>query len=249
MPARVKGGALLSETLAQYSSMMVLEKTYGQEHVRKFYDFAMDYYLRGRSGAASPEVPLLGVEDQSYLYYQKGAVAMYTLREQIGEQRVNSALRRYLGKHRSAGPPYPTAFDLYAELRSVTPDSLQYLLQDLFEEVTLWDVRTDSASTEATSNGEYRVTLQVQAAKVRIDAVGKEIEVPMNDLVEIGVFAPGRTEKDLGAPLYLQQHRIRSGQQSISVTVARAPARTGIDPYKKLIQRKTDDNIASVDVR
>ena len=53
---------------------------------------------------------------------------MYTLREQIGEERVNTALRRYLEKHRDAGPPYPTSRDLYAELRAVTPDSLQSLL-------------------------------------------------------------------------------------------------------------------------
>ena len=36
----------------------------------------------------------------------------------------------------------PTSRDLLAELRAVTPDSLQYLLTDLFETITLWDVRT-----------------------------------------------------------------------------------------------------------
>src|SRR3990172_4233949 len=107
----------------------------------------MERYLNGRADQ-SREVPLLEVTDQPYIAYRKGAIAMYTLREQIGEERVNEALRRYFEKYRDAGPPYPTSRDLYAELRAVTPDSLQYVLTDLFETVTLWDVRTERAIVE-----------------------------------------------------------------------------------------------------
>jgi aminopeptidase N len=248
VPARVKGAALLTETLAQYSSMMVLERTYGEQHARKFYDFAMDYYLRGRSAAVRPEVPLLRVEDESHLYYQKGALAMYTLREQLGEPALNAALRRLLERHRSPGPPYPTALDLYAELRSAAPQPLHGLLRDLFEEVTFWDVRTESALVEATGDGAHRVTLQVHASKRRVDALGKEAEVPMDDLVDIGVFARPGAGEARGEPLYLRQHRLRSGRQSVVVTVARPPAQAGVDPYKKLIQKRSDDNVEAVEV-
>jgi len=246
--ARVQGAALLTETLAQYSSMMVMEKTFGPEQVRRFYDYEMDLYLNGRRVFVNREVPLLKVEGQSYLYYHKGAVAMYTLRDHIGEERVNTALRHYLAKYRSAGPPYPTSLDLYAELRSVTPDSLQSLLRDLFEEITLWDVKIERASTQRTDSGAYRVTLEIKASKLRADSIGVETEVPMNDLVEIGVFAGAESERGPGEPLYLQRHRIRSGQQTIIVTVAREPARAGIDPYMKLIERETDDKVVPVEM-
>jgi hypothetical protein len=81
------------------------------------------------------------------------------------------------------------------------------------------------------------VTLDVQAAKVRSDSVGNDTAVAMNDLVELGVFAEPRPGERVGAPLYLGKHRIRSGQQSMTVTVPTRPARAAVDPYHKLITR------------
>lgn len=204
----------------------------------------MDRYLRRRAEMGR-DVPLLEVEDQPWIYYGKGAVAMYLLRDHIGADAVNTALRRYLEKHRDGKPPFPTSLDLYAELRTVTPDSLQYLLTDLFEAITLWNVETRRAVVEPTGSGEYQVTIDVVATKVRADSAGRETEVPMDDLVEIGVFAAGG-DKGLGEPLYLKRHRIQSGKQTISVIVPRQPARAGIDPWRKLIDRERDNNIVDV---
>ena len=243
--AAVQGEALLSETLAQYTAMMVMEKTLGADQVRRFYGYEMDLYLEGRTYFTSREVPLLRVENQPYLYYHKGAVVMYTLREHIGEARVNLALRRYLEKYRDAGPPYPTARDLYAELRAVTPDSVRPLLRDLFEEITLWDVETRGARAEPVGDGGYRVTIDVRAAKLRADSIGGETQVPMNDLVEVGVFAADG--EGGGEPLYLRRHRLRSGPQRIVVTVDREPASAGVDPYNKLIDRDRTNNVVGVE--
>lgn len=240
--ARVQGVGMVSETLAQYGAMMVMEKTYGPEMVRRFYDFEMERYLRGRAQFASREVPLTEVEQQSHLFYHKGAVAMYTLREMIGEAQVNLALRRFLADFGDATPPYATSLDLVRELKAVTPDSLQYVIADLFETITLWDVKTDTAAAERMPSGDWRVTLTVTAKKMRADSIGKEIEMPMNDLVDMGVYAePGSNERR-GAELYLARHRVRSGRQTITVTVPGGPGgepvRAGMDPYYKLIERE-----------
>ena len=243
--APVRGAELLSESLANYSAMMVTERTYGPEAGRRVYDFQMERYLRGRA-RFSDEVPLLEVEDQPYIAYRKGAIALYTLREHIGEEAVNGALRRYFERYRGAGPPYPTSLDLHAELRAVTPDSLQSLLTDWFETITLWDVKTQRTVVEPTGTGGYLVTLELVARKMRADGQGNETEVPMDDLVEIGVFASGVGD-DLGEPLHLERHRIRSGEQTIRITVAREPARAGIDPWRKLIDRQRADNVAGVE--
>ena len=244
--ALLRGAGFLSESLANYSGMMVVEKAYGPEAARRVYDFQMERYLRGRA-SFSREVPLLEVEDQPYIAYRKGAIAMYTMREHIGEEAVNTALGRYVEKYRDAGPPYPTSLDLYAELRAVTPDSLQSLLTDLFETVTLWDVEAEQAVAQPTGTGEYEVTLQVRTRKVRADSVGNETEAPMDDLIEIGVFARGEGD-GLGEALHLERHRIRSGDQTIRVTVPREPARAGIDPYSQLIDRQRDDNVVGVEM-
>ncbi|HEX7030372.1 MAG TPA: M1 family aminopeptidase [Gammaproteobacteria bacterium] len=239
--APVRGAEFLSESLANYSAMMVTEKTYGAEAGRRVYGFQMERYLLGRA-EQSHEVPLLEVEDQPYIAYRKGALAMYILRRHIGEAAVNGALRRYFEKYRDAGPPYPTALDLYAELRAVTPASLHPVLEDWFETITLWDVRADNAVVAPAGDGEYEVTLTVTARKLRADSLGKETEVPMDQLVEIGVFAAGETE-----PFYIERHRVRSGEQTIRITVPRKPARAGIDPWNMLIDRERQDNAVEVE--
>jgi len=118
--------------------------------------------------------------------------------------------------------------------------------QDLFETVTLWDVHAERATVERTGTGEYQVVLTVGAKKVRADNVGRETEVPMNESIEIGVFAAGQGDA-LGEPLYLERHRIRRGEQTIRITVSREPARAGIDPYRTLIDRERNDNVIGVD--
>jgi hypothetical protein len=238
---------MVSETLAQYSSMMVLETSYGEAMARDFYDYVMKAYLSGRSVYTNREVPLLDVVDQSYVYYMKGAVAMYTMRERLGADVVNGALRRFRDQYSGPNAPPPTSRALYAELQAVTPDSLKPLLSDLFEHITLWDVRTDSVKAEPAEGEAYRVTLFVEAAKARADSVGNKTPVAMDDLVEVGVFADSAgAASGPGQPLYLARHRIRGGQQTITVTVPRAPARAGIDPYRKLIERERDDNVAEL---
>jgi hypothetical protein len=241
--ASMPGSAFLSETLAMYSAMMVMESALGADQVRSFYDYLKSDYLTNRTVFTNREVPLLEVENQGYLYYLKGAVAMHTLREHIGAEDVNRALRRYLAKFGGGGvPPFPTSLDLYAEFRAVTPDSLHGLLHDLFAEITLWEVKAESAIVEPTADGQFRVTLELTARKLRADSIGNEREVPMDDLVEVGVFPEGD-----GAPLYLQRHRMAAGRHTITVIVPRRPARAGIDPFGKLIQREAGDN--SVEVR
>ncbi len=242
--APVRGAAFLSESLANYSAMLVTEKTYGPEAGRRVQGFQMERYLRGRA-TQSREVPVLEVEDQPYIAYRKGALALWTLRDHIGEEAVNGALRRYFERFSRGGPPYPTSLDLYAELRAVTPDSLRSLLTDWFETITLWDVRTERAVVEPTSSGEYVVTLDIVAKKLRADGEGNETEVSMDDLVEIGVFAEGQDSAP-GEPLHLQRHRIRSGEQTIRLTVAQEPSRAGVDPYHKLIDRHRPDNVLEV---
>jgi hypothetical protein len=62
----------------------------------------------------------------------------------------------------------------------------------------------------------------------------------MNDWLEVGIYEEG---KGLDEPLYLQMHRIRSGEQTIKVTVPRKPERGGIDPNHLMIDLRLDDNI------
>jgi ABC-2 type transport system permease protein len=170
---------------------------------------------------------------------------MYALREYVGAERVNAALRRLFERHRFATPPLPTSLDLYREFQAVTPGELQYLLADLFEANRYWELAAKRVEAERVETGEWRVTLDVRARKVLVDEAGVETEVPMDDLVEVGVFAAAG-DGGPGKPLYMRMHCVRSGEQRITLMVPGEPAQAGIDPRNLLIDVEARDNLAEV---
>ncbi|WP_347156711.1 M1 family aminopeptidase [Pontibacter chitinilyticus] len=237
-PAPVEGAALLTESLAWYSAMGVVEETYGPEHLQRLLYAMRQSYLTPRSRA---DVPLLRAND-FFQAYRKGPFAMYTLREYLGANRVNEALRRLLVKYGSV-TPLPTSLDLYQKLQETTPDSLHYLLADLFEKNTFWEVETESALATPTAAGEWQVKLEVQAQKVQVDTAGVETQVPMEEWVEVGAYTIGKEGEE---QLYLQRHHVHSGRQQLTFTVPRKPTYAGIDPRNLLIDTNMDDNIKVV---
>jgi ABC-2 type transport system permease protein len=50
-------------------------------------------------------------------------------------------------------------------------------------------------------------------------------------------------------PHYLQKHHIRSGKQTITVTLPSRPTRAGIDPRFLLVDWATEDNVRKVTVK
>ena len=236
VPADVEGAGLLDVSLETYSAMRVVEETLGPEHLRRYLLAMREEFGAPRTRAAPP---LLRATD-SFSYSRKGPFALYAMREYIGKERVDDALRSLLKKYGSGVPPLPTSLDLYRELQAVTPDSYQYLLRDLFEKNTFWDLATERATAKQTSADAWQVTLDVRARKVVVDEAGIETEVPMDDWVEVGVFGEGEP--------YKEKHRIRSGQQTITVTVPRKPTRAGIDPENLLIDLDPENNIKDVKI-
>jgi aminopeptidase N len=91
-----QGMTLLSETFAQYSAMLVMEKLYGPEMARKFTKYELDSYLRNRGGEVVEELPLVRVENQGYVHYRKGTLVMYWLKDMVGEDAVPSRRRPIL---------------------------------------------------------------------------------------------------------------------------------------------------------
>jgi ABC-2 type transport system permease protein len=244
-PARVEGAAVLTESLAWYSAMQVVERTLGREHLQRLLSMMREVYATPRTRA---EVPLLRATG-SFLTYRKGPFAMYALSEYAGTEQVNTALRRLLERHGSGTPPLATSLDLYRELKAVIPQSLHYLLADLFEANTFWELATQRVTAKrietGAETGTWQVTLDVKARKVVVDTGGLETEVPMNDLIEVGVFTAAKAGGP-GEPLYLEMHRMRSGEHRITVMVASKPARAGIDPRNLLIAVEGDDNLKEI---
>jgi ABC-2 type transport system permease protein len=216
-----------------------MQKEYGPDKMRRFLKYELDRYLSGRGGELIEELPLELVEDQPYIHYSKGSLVFYALQDQIGEARLNGALKRYIESVRSQSPPYTISRDLVSFVAEVTPPEQRPLLDDLFAKITLFDNQATEAKARLLPDGRYEVTLKAKARKRRADGKGVETEVPLDDWIDVGVFADK-------TPLYLQKHHVTGSELTVQVIVLGRPTRAGIDPYNKLIDRTPTDNVRDV---
>jgi ABC-2 type transport system permease protein len=189
------------------------------------------------------------VENQPYVHYRKGSVAMYALKEAIGEAAVNRALARFVERYAFRGPPYPRSGDLIALFREEAGEDHQQLITDLFERITLYDLAVTHAVAEPLGDGRHRVTLTVSARKLYADGEGRETEAALDQYLPVGVFPAGDGSlgpNDLPPPLALAPYRITSGTTTLTLEVDGLPERAGIDPYVTMIDRNPDDNLHRV---
>lgn len=248
IPANARGGNFITESLAQYSELMVLKQRYGVAHMTPVVRQLLDTYLAVRHRAPAPESPLVSVggADQGYIYYDKGALAMYALQDYVGEATVNRALRRFLDTTRGRGAPYPLSTDFLTTLAQTAGPQSQPLVDDLFCTITTFDDRMLSARAQPLGDGKYRVTLHVHAAMYRADGAGAETRAKLNIPLEIGVFVKPTRGGGLGKPLYLAKYPVKDGDSTIVVTVDGKPYTAGIDPYNELIDANPSDNLLRV---
>jgi len=241
--AEMQGSTMFSEGFSEYSSLMTMKsKTDNPMRMREFNKYNHNRYLRGRSGELEKEMPLYKVENQGYIHYGKGSVILFALQDYIGEENVNKAMRSFLEAYKYSGPPYPTSLDFLEYLEPQVPDSLKYLIDDWFKEITLYDNRLKEATYKALSNGKYEVKLAVESKKIKADSLGNEQFVAIDDWVDIGLFADANEEQ------LMWQKRVKIDKENMEFTavVDSIPARAGIDPRQLLIDRVFKDNIKSV---
>ncbi|WP_299217242.1 M1 family aminopeptidase [uncultured Aquimarina sp.] len=250
-PANVQGKAMLSETLAQYSALMVLKEEYPEEKVQQFLHSRMDNYLKGRANEKIKEMPLALVESgQQYIYYDKGLINMYSLQDYISEDSVNVALRRFIrdwdsfeGLKKTKIDRYATTKDLLPYFREVTADSLQYVITDLFETVTLHECQITEATYNKVSDNQYKVKLNLDVDKYKVADINNESNIPVNDWIDIGVYAQGTNgEEEL---IYLKKHNITKHATELQIIVDQKPTRVSVDPKGKIIDKKIENNSRS----
>jgi aminopeptidase N len=251
-PNYTRGANLISEALAEFSALILTERKYGKDNMKRFLKDELDDYLRGRAFESKKENVFINC-NRAYQWYNKGSLILYGLRDLIGNEAMDSALyafNRDFGLKQS--PPFPGSADLYSYLQAATPDSLQYYLDDTWNKITLYDNRTESVTAKEIGENEFELTLNIKSQKLYADETGKESEASYEgDYIDIGVFAEededenGRTRVN---PLYLEKYKIKPGESTITIRVKGNPVKAGIDPYNKLIDRIPDDNTQSVEI-
>ncbi len=243
--AAMQGSTLLSESMAQYSALMVMEKEYGKAHMRKFLKYEGDKYQNARGSESLGEKPLLNVENQGYIHYNKASVVLYGLRSFLGEDSLNKAFRSLVDSFGYAEPPWPTSLDWYSAVDKVTPDSLKYLLEDGIKYITLYNNKVIEAKGAINPDSTWTVTMKLTAEKEHADSLGKGTPVLMDEWIDLAVerWPTFGKEKDLNdVPLVQQRVKVHTGENMFTFTVGRKPSAVVIDPDHLFFDRHPEDN-------
>ena len=256
-PADVLGAKLVVESLSEYTSAMVIKKEHGREAMYRFLKGSLKNYLISRTRDRQSEKPLMyAAHNQNYIHYAKGTLILYALSDYLGEQQMNAAIKKYVDKVAFQEETYTTSIELVDYLRAATPDSLQYIIKDFFETITLYDNQVLGWTATKLGSGQYQIDMNFSVRKYRVGEQGVELysdnqvdslthqtdkeelvySLPLADYLEIGMFRADGTE------IYLQKHKISTILNQYSIVVDELPVEVGIDPYLKLIDRESKDN-------
>ena len=238
--AQIQGRWMLTESMAEYSRLMLFKEYYSQVYANQIARGWLDGYLNGRKAEDEAEVPAMYTENHVYLR-GKGPLVMYALQDILGKEKVHQALRNFISEYSFKTSPCPTSRDLVNALRAVAGQEYQQLITDLFERIVLYDLNVEAASARETVGG-YEVTVEVAAKQYEDDGHGKENEETLDSWFDVAVFPEANEPLEGVKPLYIERHRLRSGKQALTVYVSKRPGIVALDPFHKRIERSPGNN-------
>lgn len=183
----VDGMTVFSETMAQYSALMVMKKQFGKAKMKKFLAYELEEYLSERGNEREKEQALLYNQNQPYLHYNKGSLVMFALQDLIGEDKVNTAAKNFINTYKFKGAPYPNALDFYSYIKAQTPDSLKQMVDDLFLRITVFNNACKKATATITKEKKYLIQVVLDVQKFYADSAGNEKPAVINDWIEFVV--------------------------------------------------------------
>ncbi|MCB0621290.1 MAG: hypothetical protein KDC41_21845 [Saprospiraceae bacterium] len=236
LPAAALGAPMLTESIAEYLSLNIYAQQYGPEQAIRFLEKQRERYLQGSVARQRTAPPLMLVgQDQEYLAYGKGALAFHALAHYLGEDILNAELRNFLIENQFQGAPYPTSTDLVERLRRAAPDSLKYLIVDLFETVTFHSAAIEAATVVENGEGTFDVDLQFRFQKSS-ERGDRNQDRPLADYLEIGFYDRS------GRLLETRRVKVTNPVSRFHLTLEREPVKLMLDPELLLLERDREDN-------
>jgi hypothetical protein len=240
------GYALLTESLAKYTEAVVAEKRFGKMYLRPYHVKDSQLYFAYRSASGEKEMPLWKTTGQSFVHYQKGGLAMFRLKEVLGEAHLASALHELVTRHGyPSQKPRPT--DLVDALKRGANAAQRRLIDELFKKVIVFDNDIKILSNKPLANNRQLLTLEINVRKTD-ETSGKPVKLEPDDDIYIAVFdqkVTSGTAPPLGIPpFYLQPHHFSKGRSVINIVVPRGPVTVILDPLSCTLDVSDQNNVA-----
>ncbi len=280
-PATTKGLNVLSEGLTENASMTAYEKTYGWQKARRVLQRrtidGIQGYLVGQAGETRSEPPLATAGGgQQYIIYSKASWVFWGLKQYIGEDEMQGAIRGFLDEYGGTGAPYPTTLELVDYLREAAGPDYQQLITDYWDRITFWNLKIDTEDTPVslttTPNGAYKVALTLHTDKlVSSKETGRAISVleaeyaetddedgegaqgevvraaeALNEWVEIGFYEADPNDTFGDDWIKLERVHITQAETKLTFDLETKPNYVLLDPRRLLIERNVTDNEAKL---
>jgi len=231
-PEQKEGSWILTETLAQYTELMLYEKEHGVEKTLETLKIHLDLYLSSRS--YDPETPLYKTNyDTPHLPYDKGMLVMHQLQMLIGEKKLNLALKNFLNHYKYPNQ-IPDSEDLLKEIYSVTDQKLYYKLDEMFKQIITYSSNVVSVESNK-KNDFYEVSFKVNSKKYSEIATGKRKLIKNDSIIDIGIY-------DENGKLFSYPFLIKNNVVKGKIKLKTKPQLIVVDPYLKNIDTFIKDN-------
>lgn len=200
-PGEGPGAGLLSESLAHFSALLLLEEERGSEARAAFARILEKRYLEERR--VDGERPLRWVDGSrtgdTTLIYEKGGLSFWTLMQQGGRSELLAGLKAFI-KAYGDGPDFPAVPDMLEVLRGHAADPVAFdaMAEQLFGRVVLpayvlEDVaRVDELGAKATlrNQGSGRFRVEVAAMRGGAPCARTEVELGAGLAQEVSLTCP-----------------------------------------------------------
>ncbi|MBO6524705.1 MAG: hypothetical protein JJ971_12820 [Balneolaceae bacterium] len=242
IPADALGSRFLTEGFAEFTALQILEQGYGPEKKKLYLDTISNRYFNQRN-RTNEESPLIFVTpNEAHISYARGLLALNSMYQHLGSKQFEQVLRNFIESFASKAPPYPTSLDFISHLKSQTPDSLTYLIYDLFETSTVYKNEIVDYSMQSTESSEFEIELTVSSSKERkeskyqIQGFDEKLSGASGFYLQIGAFD---SEDKL---IQLESVYVGEGQNSIIFTIGEKTSKIVLDPKHILIEQNISDN-------
>jgi len=241
-PKNTAGASMFTEGFAKYAEAVIMEKEYGMKAIRQLSKTANRTYFSGRSYASEKEPALYRTEGQGYLAYGKNYTSMLALRELIGEDMLNSVIKKMIDNHKEDVALSVTSLEFLNELYQVTSEENHKVIDDWFKRVIIYDVSIKNASVKKLEDNTYEVIISIDANRFETNEIGEEKPIGINEFIQIGLFTKHPDNIASKGIILLKKYQINKKENTIKIIVNEVPKYVSIDPLGSRLDNNLLDN-------
>lgn len=246
-PLPVAGKSTLTESLAKYTEAVIVEKRFGSVYLRPYFKKDNEYYFAMRTGT-DEELPLAHSNGQPFVAYQKGGLSFYMLKEMLGEDKFESALRQLLREH---GPGHIKAVvdDFTRLLLEVAAPEQQQFIRQTIEAVASYNNTVKIISCKQQPDGRYQLQFELTVAQQNRAGKQQRPAIPVLWLPITVWSVPDDQWKKETRPMLQQWVYIDKKTTRVTLMTDHKPAVVAIDPYNYVLDEDLTDNIKKAGTR